>query len=92
MGERTDKTEKFNKAKVLFENLAFSDWKIDESFKSDGGQAIVLGVTNSSGQKGVFRYLEAQDETSKKRFYRDLSIKILLIFLNIQGTNSISGI
>jgi serine/threonine protein kinase len=74
MGERTDKTEKFNKAKVLFENLAFSDWKIDESFKSDGGQAIVLGVTNSSGQKGVFRYLEAQDETSKKRFYREINI------------------
>ncbi len=74
MSEKTDKSLEFEKAKELFESLQLSDWKIDESFKTEGGQATVLAINDGKGRKGVFRYLKNQDETSKKRFYRELDI------------------
>jgi serine/threonine protein kinase len=60
----------------LFESLNLSDWIIDESFisKSKTGQATVLGLKNSNGQKGVFRFLKKQNDTAKKRFDHEIEI------------------
>lgn len=76
MSEKPNKELEFQEAKILFESLQLSDWRIDDGYKKSGGQASVLAVNDTNRRKGVFRLSKKKDETSIKRFHHELGILI----------------